>query len=96
MLSGYFVASDNYETFPFPCQSAEESSATKVCSDSAVAQDVTLDVLLNERLKRPTQRAAREVTAVHVEHVESPGHFYISFFESDESRALLDMMFQMR
>ncbi|XP_051924553.1 tudor domain-containing protein 5-like [Hippocampus zosterae] len=71
-------------------ESAEESPPTKVCSEFA------LDVLLNERLKRPTQRPAREITAVQVEHVESPGHFYISFFESDESSALLDMMFEMR
>ncbi|XP_019724194.1 tudor domain-containing protein 5-like [Hippocampus comes] len=77
-------------------ESAEERPAIKVCRNSAVAQDETLDVLLHERLKRPTQRAAREITAVQVEHVESPGHFYISFFESDESRALLNMMFEMR
>ncbi|XP_049588300.1 tudor domain-containing protein 5-like isoform X3 [Syngnathus scovelli] len=86
------------EDSQIPEEIAEKS--IEVCSHHAeirdVTQDVALDVLCCERLKRPTQRAAREITAVQVEHVESPGHFYISFCESDELQALLDMMFEMR
>ncbi|XP_077400627.1 N-alpha-acetyltransferase 40 isoform X2 [Vanacampus margaritifer] len=60
-------------------------------------RDLTLDdVRPNQRLKRPTRHDIGKVMPVQVEHVESPGHFYISSFESDESRALLDLMFEMR
>ncbi|KAM9833058.1 tudor domain-containing protein 5-like isoform 3-T4 [Syngnathus typhle] len=80
------------EDSQIPEEIAEKS--TEVCSHHAEMRDMALDVLCCERLKRPTQRGAREIAPVQVEHVESPGHFYIHFCESEES--LLDMMFEMR
>ncbi|XP_056270675.1 tudor domain-containing protein 5 isoform X2 [Pseudoliparis swirei] len=57
---------------------------------------VPLDALQSQRLEPPTRHAARQLVEVLVEHVESPGHFYVSFSGSEESGALQDMMFDMR
>uniref|UniRef100_A0A8C6P374 Tudor domain-containing protein 5 n=1 Tax=Nothobranchius furzeri TaxID=105023 RepID=A0A8C6P374_NOTFU len=57
---------------------------------------VPLDAVQGQRLKPPTRHKARQLIEVMVEHVESPGDFYISFSDSSESRALEDLMFQMR
>ena len=56
---------------------------------------VPLDAVQNQKLKAPNQRGERELLPVLVEHVESPGHFYVRF-EGQESRMLEDMMLQMR
>ncbi|XP_061921370.1 tudor domain-containing protein 5-like isoform X1 [Entelurus aequoreus] len=54
------------------------------------------DVLINQRLKRPTQHATRVLATISVVHVESPGHFYIIFSQSSEACAFQNMMLEMR
>ncbi|XP_056894661.1 tudor domain-containing protein 5 isoform X1 [Takifugu flavidus] len=54
------------------------------------------DALKSQRLKKPTRYAERDVVQVLVEHVESPGLFYVSFCDSEEARTTEDMMIEMR
>lgn len=53
------------------------------------------DALQGQRLKKPSRLGEGEVQVL-VEHVESPGCFYVSVCDSREARATEDMMIQMR
>ncbi|MEQ2169739.1 hypothetical protein GOODEAATRI_028378 [Goodea atripinnis] len=57
---------------------------------------VPLDAMQNQRLKPPTRRWPRELVAVFVEQVESPGSFYVRFSETEEACALESLIFDMR
>lgn len=54
------------------------------------------DALWSQRLKKPSRLAERDVVQVLVEHVVSPGCFYVSFCDSEEARTTEDMMIEMR
>ncbi|XP_057711462.1 tudor domain-containing protein 5-like [Corythoichthys intestinalis] len=70
-------------------ESAGIGSASEICIHP-------VDVLRDERLREPTRHCSRRMEAVQVEHVVSPGHFYISFPESTDASALLNMMLKMK
>ncbi|XP_072769223.1 tudor domain-containing protein 5-like [Nerophis lumbriciformis] len=54
------------------------------------------DILINQRLKQPTQHTTRVLATISVAHIESPGQFYIIFSESSEACAFQNMMLEMR
>ena len=54
------------------------------------------DALRGQRLRAPTRRSPRTLVPVLVECVESPSHFYLRFDENQETRALENMMIEMR
>ncbi|XP_062306957.1 tudor domain-containing protein 5 isoform X2 [Osmerus eperlanus] len=54
------------------------------------------DALRGQRLRAPTRRSPRALVPVLVEWVESPSHFYLRFDENQETRALENMMMEMR
>lgn len=57
---------------------------------------VPLDAVQSQRLDKPRRLGPREFVEVQVEEVVSPGHFYVSFSNSEEAQALDNMMLEMR
>ncbi|XP_068599577.1 tudor domain-containing protein 5 [Brachionichthys hirsutus] len=60
------------------------------------SSSVPLDALQNQRLRKPTPRAARQLFDILVEEVASPGNFYVCFTNSEEAQAVECMMIAMR
>ncbi|XP_041912087.1 tudor domain-containing protein 5 [Alosa sapidissima] len=86
---------DTADDLPINAEQKVDKTIQQVLEQVPVDSVVPLDAVKNQRLKAPTLRKERELLSVLVEHVESPGHFYVRF-EGQESRMLEDMMLQMR
>lgn len=54
------------------------------------------DAMQSQRLKKQRCLSPRELVQVQVEEVDSPGHFYVSYSNSEEAQAMDNMMLEMR
>lgn len=54
------------------------------------------DAMQRQRLKKQRCLSPRELVQVQVEEVDSPGHFYVSYSNSEEAQAMDNMMLEMR
>lgn len=54
------------------------------------------DAMQGQRLRKQRCLRPRELVLVQVEEVDSPGHFYISYSNSEEAQAMDNMMLEMR
>ncbi|KAK2835313.1 hypothetical protein Q5P01_015797 [Channa striata] len=102
------ASADSGMSYNFSCGESMESEELESCNNSKTQEmmyrpiqvhcnpAVPLDALQSARLKPPTCRGVRELAEVQVEQVVSPGYFYVCFCESEEARAMEDMMIEMR
>ncbi|XP_062252281.1 tudor domain-containing protein 5 isoform X2 [Platichthys flesus] len=93
---GKMEADDHEITEDFKNEKLETGHISKNQEMVHCSPAVPLDALQSQRLKPPMRRQAQEQLQVLVEHVESPGHFYIRFSNSKEAQAMEDMMIEMR
>ncbi|XP_060890098.1 tudor domain-containing protein 5 isoform X2 [Labrus mixtus] len=92
------ITSDEDEELEINNNSKTYEKASEVYPAMQVhcSPSVPLDAVQSQRLKPPTPHAARQLIQVLVEHVKSPWEFYIRFSEPDGTRALEDMIIEMR